>query len=202
MLKTANFWFWKTISIVPSLHSKFSGCEKKLEKWCFDETGEGEEGRKFCQTMWVHDKVITKDIFLTQFCLFDKTTACVCINWDNSLCLHVSCFCNHKTVEKPILLFVITIAKSYMLSVSYISMVCMLWYELHNMNNDITAEICHLNLFCMFFLCQKTIAKLYWVTCGFEFRIMIFLPSNNEVIIGTWIPSKTRYFSMYFSRYF
>ena len=131
--------------ILPSLYRQLSGCEKIFEKWCFDEQEEEEEASNFCLTTWVHHKIIAIDTFWTQFCSFTKTALYVCIEsitFGKSQPL-LGTHLLFLQSQKLILLFDDNDPNLYHLSLLHILTLCMMFYQLHNMNNKVITEIHH-----------------------------------------------------------
>ena len=138
------------------------------------------EGRRrnFCQTMWVHDKIITKDIFSTQFCLFTKTTVYVCIETiefqkSGLLASTRILFCNHKNshyfLPPPSQTYISFLYHTYQ------------WYTCFFIN--LTTWIIILqqkHIILALFLCcliVKNHCKIVLVKYGFRIKIMIFVPN-------------------------
>ena len=147
------------ISIPPSSHSQWSSCEPNSEKWCFEEQEEAKEARRFCQTMWVHHKIITKDIFSTRVYVFVKTTVYVSVEtitfWKSKLLLvtHVLLLQSQKLM----LPFDDIVPKLYNLCFLLISMSCTFLHQLNDINYILIQETRHFHHFMCCFVIKKII---------------------------------------------
>ena len=178
LLKTADFQFSQTTSILPSLHTWLSSCEKNFEKWWFDEEEEGKEGRQFCQTKSTQHKIITNDNFSTEFFLFAKTTLYVCI--DAIMFQKGELFVSTRILfwqsQKLIVLLVVTIPQSFILSFSQIWMILMLLYQCHDMNNNVDVHTVPFCLFVLLLRCQKRISN--WIVWNVDLQLKCWFLSR------------------------
>ena len=100
----------------------------------------------------------------------------------NCLRLHVFCYCNHKISYY----FLSSPSPSDILSFSHISTLHMLFYQLYNQNNNVTAETHYFNLFVILFRCQKPLQNWLECRCGFAIKITLFVPNNKMSFNHFW----------------
>ena len=194
MWKTADFKFWQTMSISPSLHRQLSTFEKNSQKWCFDEKEEGGEGHKFCQTMWVHHKIITNDNFSTEFCSFAKTILHVCIETIMFLERWLLAFTRLLFLQsqKLMLLLLVMIPQLFIISFSHIWMICMLFCQFYNMNNNLRAQEYHFDSFFLLIRCHKIMWNCIAWNADLQWKCWSFF-KNNKMSFINFFSYRTHY---------